>query len=80
MITIQVNYFAQLREQSGISDEIICTRSRSLGQLYEELADKHAFTLPASSVRPAVNGRFVSMDDPPRDEDLVVFVPPVNGG
>jgi sulfur-carrier protein len=78
--TFQVQYFAILREQRGLTDEKLTTDAATPTMLYEELRARHGFTLPADRVRAAVNDSFVSADAPLREGDRVVFIPPVAGG
>lgn len=80
MKKLQIQYFALLREQRGLSDEVLETAAATPVQLYDELRARHGFTLPANNVRAAVNGAFVSADAALQDGDRVVFIPPVAGG
>ena len=80
MLTIQVQYFAILREQRGISQEKLTTTATSPAALYDELRGRHNFTLPGDRVRAAVNDTFIDSAAPLRDGDRVVFIPPVAGG
>lgn len=77
---IQLSYFALLREQANTDAERVDTDADSLLSLYGQLQDRHGFTLPASMLRVAVNDRFCDWNQPLRDGDNVVFIPPVNGG
>jgi len=49
-------------------------------QLYEELRERHGFTLRRESLRLAVNGEFAAWERPLADGDEVAFLPPVSGG
>jgi sulfur-carrier protein len=80
MPKIQVQYFAILREQRGVSAEELTTTVSTPGALYEELRTKHGFTLPRERIRAAVNDAFVDSSATLRDGDRVVFIPPVAGG
>ena len=80
MITVQVQYFALLREQRGQSEESLATAATTPAALYEELRGRHGFTLPGDRVRAAVNDAFVANDATLRAGDRVVFIPPVAGG
>ena len=80
MLTVQVQYFAILREQRGVSQEKLATNAASPAALYEELRSRHQFTLPADRVRAAVNDTFVDSAAPLREGDRIVFIPPVAGG
>ena len=80
MPTLDVHYFAILREQRGVSQEKLTTAAATPGALYEELRARHGFTLPGDRVRAAVNDAFVDAAAPLRDGDRIVFIPPVAGG
>jgi molybdopterin converting factor subunit 1 len=80
MISLTVQYFAILREQRGLTEEKLATAAATPVALYEELRERHGFTLPADRVRAAVNDEFVSAGATLRDGDRVVFIPPVAGG
>lgn len=78
--TIQVQYFAILREQRGLAEERLETAAATPAALYEELRARHRFTLPGERVRAAVNDAFVAPGSPLQAGDRVVFIPPVAGG
>ena len=80
MLTIHVQYFAILREQRGVSQEQLSTSAATPGALYDELRERHKFTLPSDRVRAAVNDAFVDSTTPLREGDRIVFIPPVAGG
>lgn len=80
MPTLDVHYFAILREQRGLSQEKLTTAAATPAALYEELRTRHGFTLPGDRVRAAVNDAFVDAAAPLRDGDRIVFIPPVAGG
>ena len=80
MKTIQLQYFAILREQAGTSYAEHCTGAATLGDLYAELRSQHGFTLESSQIKVACNEEFAALDTPLADGDTVVFIPPVAGG
>jgi molybdopterin synthase sulfur carrier subunit len=80
MISLQVQYFAILREQRGLSNEKLTTSAPTPAALYEELRARHHFTLPGNRIRAAVNDAFIDSSAPLRDGDRIVFIPPVAGG
>ncbi len=80
MKTLRIQYFALLREQRGLTQEQIATDAATPQALYEELRVRHGFTLPADRVRAAINGEFASADALLREDDEIVFIPPVAGG
>jgi molybdopterin synthase sulfur carrier subunit len=73
---IEVRYFASLRDQRGVARETVATRAETPLEAFVE-AD---LGMPASLVRFAVNGEFVSPESPLRDGDELCFIPPVAGG
>lgn len=79
-MTVEVVYFAVLREQSGMDRETVETSASTYGELYEELSARHGFTLPGSRVRVAIDNAFTDSDSTVRDGVEVVFIPPVAGG
>jgi molybdopterin converting factor small subunit len=78
--TIHLQYFALLREQRGLGGEQLQTQAATAGQLYEELRQRHGFTLPAERLRVAVDGEFAPWSTPLADGAQIVFIPPVAGG
>jgi molybdopterin synthase sulfur carrier subunit len=80
MILVNLQYYAQLREQAGIGSEQVTTAATSLRELYDELRARRGFSLAADALKVAVNAQFSAWDHPLRDGDTVVFIPPVAGG
>ncbi|RAO77735.1 MoaD/ThiS family protein [Dyella jiangningensis] len=80
MTVVNLQYYAQLREQAGASSEQLHTAATSLQELYEELRTRHGFSLAAEALKVAVNAQFSAWDRPLRDGDTIVFIPPVAGG
>jgi molybdopterin converting factor subunit 1 len=78
--TVLVRYFALLREQRGLAEERVTTSAATAAELYEELRLRHRFSLPAASLRVAVNDEFAGWGDAVREGDALVFIPPVAGG
>lgn len=78
--TINVSYFALLREQRGCASETVSTHARTPSDLYTALAMAHGFSMPKASLRVAINDRFGSWDTPISEGDKVTFIPPVAGG
>ncbi len=78
--TVQVQYYAALREDAGRSEEAVQTGAETVADLYEELDRRHDFSVPPDDLRVAVNDSFADWDTPLSSQDLVVFIPPVAGG
>lgn len=77
---LQIQYYAILREQSGLSSETVQSMATTASDLYQELADKHGFSLRFEHLKVAVNDQFVNWDTQIQNKDIVVFIPPVAGG
>lgn len=80
MRSINVRYFALLRETAGVEKETLQTTATTCGGLYEELRDRYRFSLPADMIQVAVDDEFARLDSDLRDGATVVFIPPVAGG
>ena len=80
MLTVEVKYFAVLRDRRGIDHESVETGQATVQGLFVELSDRHGFGLPSQVVRYAVNGAFVDAATRLNPGDEVVFIPPVAGG
>lgn len=79
-VTIRVRYFAVLREERGMEEELISTGVATAAELYDELRCRFSFSLSTERLRVACNGDFVPWSQPIAEGDLVVFIPPVAGG
>ncbi|HEY5621584.1 MAG TPA: MoaD/ThiS family protein [Pontiella sp.] len=77
---INVTYYAVFREEAGCSGETVETADGDAIVLFEQLKQKHDFSIGRSHVRLAVNDAFVDWDTPLGDGDRIVFIPPVAGG
>lgn len=80
MIEVHVQYFAVLRERSGLGQETVATTAATAAELYEELAARHPLGLPRSMLRVAINDEFADWARPLAAGDRIVFIPPVAGG
>jgi molybdopterin converting factor subunit 1 len=78
--TVEILYFGALREQRGCAEEHLETAAATPEELFEELRDRHGFSLTRPSLRVAVNDEFGSWQEPIQEGDRVVFIPPVAGG
>lgn len=77
---VRVQYFAILREEAGVPEETVETRTATVAELYEELSARHGFTLARDRLKVVVNEEFDEWTRPVREGDVVVFIPPVAGG
>ena len=80
MQQITIRYFALLKDQRGLRDEVIDTGAATAADLYDSLAATYLFTLGRERVRVAVNDVFADWQTPLHANDTVVFIPPVAGG
>ncbi len=78
--SVQVRYFAILREQRGQGEEQVATEAGTAGELYDELRRLHRFTLPPERLRVAINEEFRPWSASLGDGDQLAFIPPVAGG
>lgn len=78
-ITVTIEYFAILRERSGLSTEQCTTTAATASELYGELEQRHQFP-PFDSLKVAINDEFSDWGSQLSNGDLVVFIPPVAGG
>ena len=75
-ISIQVFYFAQLREERGCAqEERNVQQGVSVSSLFTLIFDR-----TPSGIRFAVNQIYVKATAVPRDGDEVAFLPPLGGG
>jgi len=80
MKSINIQYYALLREQAGLKEENLKVQCRTYGELYNHLQEKYQFTLPAEMIQVAVNDEFALLHQEISDGARVVFIPPVAGG
>jgi len=80
MKTVHVRYYAVLREQRGVPEERVLTRAETPDALYQELRQRHGFSLAQNKVRAALNGEFAAPGAILKEGDQIAFLPPVAGG
>lgn len=80
VMRLNVQYFALMREQAGLSQESVETSAATPAALFAELVLRHRFTLASDQLKVAVNSEFGAWTQALRDGDSVVFIPPVAGG
>jgi len=78
--SVDVQYFALMREQAGRSQERVQTTAATPADLYAELQARHRFTLAPGQLKVAVNSEFAEWSRTLEAGDAVVFIPPVAGG
>ena len=78
---IHIKYFASLREKAQKSaEEMEVANDESLFRIYENLSSRYGFPLSAKEIKFAVNNEYVADEYQLRENDTVVFIPPVAGG
>ncbi len=84
MKTLQLNYFASVREALGCEAENWNSEAHSVAGLRQELAQRSAVYADIFSAQRrvcvALNQRLVRDDAPLHHGDEVAFFPPVTGG
>ena len=78
--SVEVLYFAALRDAAGIAVEHVQTGAGDLAALYAELQARHRLPFPQHRLRVAVDGAFAQWGDALRAGSTVAFIPPVSGG
>ena len=79
MKNIYIDYFALLREITGLASEALQTDANTPSDLYDQLLERYKFPVQ-SSLKVAINDEFSSWDVKLSDGDRIVFIPPVAGG
>lgn len=80
MKSINIQYFALLRDQAGKEFEQLSVACKTYAELYQLLQDKYHFTLPLKMIQVAVNDEFSHLERDLEEGARVVFIPPVAGG
>ena len=79
---VRVKFFAILRERAGTAEVIKeMAEGSSVADLWRELQNDYAkLDVPGIRMLYAVNQNYVGVDQALKDQDEVVFIPPVSGG
>lgn len=80
MITVNVTYYAMLKEQCGCAMETVRTEARQPDALYDELQARYGFRFPKGRLKVARNDEFVTWSTTLEEGDRIAFIPPVAGG
>ena len=75
-MSIQVKFFASLRETIGVDDTTI-SHARSAGEVWDIVTNKAE---RPSNILVAINLEYAHFASPVQDGDEVAFFPPVTGG
>jgi molybdopterin synthase sulfur carrier subunit len=79
-VKVRILYFASLRDAADRDHEDVATAGRDARALYEQVRQRHGFTMPAERLRVAVNGEFAGWDRALAEGDEIAFLPPMSGG
>lgn len=80
-IAVRVRFFARLRELAGNETAAIRVQpGATVGNVYDQLREKHGALPARESVRAALNQEFADWGDEVAEGDEVAFIPPVSGG
>ena len=83
-MTLEVLYFAWVRERIGVPRETVETKAATVQDLVAELAardDRYAMAfVDTSALRVAIDQTLTEFDAPLRDAREVAFFPPMTGG
>ena len=79
---VRVKFFAILRERAGTAEVVKEVADGStVADLWRELQKDYAkLDVPGIRMLYAVNQNYVGVDQALKDQDEVVFIPPVSGG
>ena len=77
---IHIQYYALLREERKKSSEKVLTHAQTTKELYQELRLKYHFKLNTEMLKVAVNDQFADWNTKLKNNDEVIFIPPVAGG
>ena len=80
MKTINILYFASLREQRGVSSESVQTECRTALELWKTLSRDHKLHMSLDILKVAANDEYVDFNYSLCEGDQIVFIPPVAGG
>ncbi len=83
-MTLDIRYFAWLRERVGTASETVDTQAETVAALIEELKTRdegYAFAFSdLGAIRAAVDQELVALDAPIGTAREVAFFPPMTGG
>lgn len=80
MITITIEYFAELREKSGKQTETIQLQHTDAKALYSSLKQEYDFHSDWQKLGIAINHEMANWDQVLQNGDVIVFIPKVAGG
>lgn len=73
-------YFAAMRELVGHSEEELDTNAKDAQELLDEIFSKYDFSFSKEHLKVAINEEYAAFSEQLKENDTVVFIPPVAGG
>ena len=80
VFNVKISYFAILRDETGLSSERLETSAQTAAAIFDEINLRYHFSLNSNRLRVAINDCFVDWQTNLKDNDEIVFIPPVAGG
>jgi molybdopterin-guanine dinucleotide biosynthesis protein A len=77
---IKIIYYASMKEEIGLSSEMLNTFSNTISDLYDEIKNTHNFSTSKKDLKIAINNSFVKWNHNISNNDTIIFIPPVAGG
>lgn len=77
---VRVRYFALFREQAGCTSEIIDWSGGTAAELFQKMSAEHPSLQSQAAALVAINDEMSGWDTPVKEDDEVLFFPPVAGG
>jgi molybdopterin converting factor subunit 1 len=76
----KVRYFALFREQTGCESETVDWPGGTAAELFQMMAEKHSLLKTEAAALVAVNDELAGWETGLKEDDEVLFFPPVAGG
>ena len=77
---IRVRYFALFREQTGCDSEYVNWNGGTAAELFQLMAKKHPLLQNQAAALVAINDDMSAWETVLKEDDEVLFFPPVAGG
>lgn len=75
-----MRYFALFRDQTGCASETVNWPGGTAAELFQKMAEQHPSLRPQAAALVAINDEMSGWETPLREDDEVLFFPPVAGG